>query len=156
MIPGVCCAVLHLEEDIVEVDKIQRRARKIARRLLIGWYLMEFESQFNTDKKGILLLGGWQWSSGIFLPQKVSGRWCLQVQREIKLSNSRSTSKGQRKPSPNIPNSSILCPGGELEKETTESGQAHLLSLNSVTYLLPLSEMQYWARWTAGLIQYVS
>lgn len=91
-----------------------------------------------------------------FLPQKVSGRWCLQVQREIKLSDSRSTSKGQRKLFPNIPNTSILCPGGEWEKETTESGQTHSLSLNSVTYLLPLSEMQYWARWTAGLIQYVS
>lgn len=27
-IPGVCCGVLHLKEDIAELDKIQRRARK--------------------------------------------------------------------------------------------------------------------------------
>ena len=64
--------------------------------------------------------------------------------------------KAKRNCSPIIPNISVVGLGGERAEETTESGYAHLLSLNSVTYLLPLSEMQYWARWTACLIQYVS
>jgi len=34
-IPGVCCVALHLEEDIAELDKIQRRPRKTEQRLLI-------------------------------------------------------------------------------------------------------------------------
>ena len=34
--PGVCCAVLDLKEDIAELDKIRRRARKTIQRLLIG------------------------------------------------------------------------------------------------------------------------
>lgn len=29
-VPGVCCMALHLEEDIVELDKVQGRARKTA------------------------------------------------------------------------------------------------------------------------------
>lgn len=35
-ISRVCCAVLHLKEGIVELDKIEGRARKTAQRLLVG------------------------------------------------------------------------------------------------------------------------
>lgn len=74
----------------------------------------------------------------------------------MKRAKDRADSRLQRKPSSSVPGTSIAGLGGERAEKTTESGQAHLLPLNSVTYLPPLSEIHYRARRAAGLIQYVS